>query len=303
MKCEFCGKEHNGEYSKRFCCQECARKYSSSKCNRYENKPGKCIKCGRDILIPKNASLKFCKCDNCKNIKICPITGFNIKNCKDCFFDKENLCSHIISGIVQRFNNISNIKLFEFDKSTLGTTKVFGEYMRIKNLLYALYYEQNMSSEDIGKLCGKRVEDIVRKFFRIKFRNFSDCTKLAYEQGKLELPKNIESLYKTEWHKTWDGKEFFLRSSYESDFANELDKYEIEYEVESLKIKYYDSERKIYRLAIPDFYLPKSNTIVEIKSNWTLNIQEMKDKVKSYKNLGYKFKLILEHKEVDLEIL
>ena len=319
MKCEFCGKEHNGEYSKRFCCQECARKYSSSKCNRHESKPGKCIKCGRDILIPKNASLKFCKCDDCKNItrvfvkrnngetthdkRNCKITSIKFENCENCFFFKESLCNGNLKGIVQRFNNISNIKLFEFDESTLGTTKVFDEYMRIKNLLYTLYYEQNMSSEDIGKLCGKRIEDIVRKFFHIKFRNFSDSVRLAFDQGKFDLPQNIESFYKTEWHKTWDGKEFFLRSSYESDFANELDKYKIEYEVESLKIKYYDSERKIYRLAIPDFYLPKSNTIVEIKSNWTLNIQEMKDKVKSYKNLGYKFKLILDHKEVDLEML
>ena len=45
------------------------------------------------------------------------------------------------------------------------------------------------------------------------------------------------------------------------------------------------------------------NTIVEIKSNYTLDIQEMKDKVKEYKNLGYNFKLILEHQEVDLNTL
>ena len=29
MKCEFCGKEHDGSYgSGRFCCQSCASKYS-----------------------------------------------------------------------------------------------------------------------------------------------------------------------------------------------------------------------------------------------------------------------------------
>ena len=43
--------------------------------------------------------------------------------------------------------------------------------------------------------------------------------------------------------------------------------------------------------------------IVEIKSDWTLNIQEMKDKVKAYNDLGYNFKLILEHQEVDLNTL
>ncbi len=32
MKCENCGKEHNGSYgSGRFCCQSCARSFSTSK--------------------------------------------------------------------------------------------------------------------------------------------------------------------------------------------------------------------------------------------------------------------------------
>jgi hypothetical protein len=32
-----------------------------------------------------------------------------------------------------------------------------------------------------------------------------------------------ETFFKTEHHKTWDNKEFYLRSSYETDYANELD--------------------------------------------------------------------------------
>jgi len=43
--------------------------------------------------------------------------------------------------------------------------------------------------------------------------------------------------------------------------------------------------------------------IIEIKSIFTLDIQNMKDKVKAYKDLGYNFKLILEHQEVDLNSL
>ena len=62
-------------------------------------------------------------------------------------------------------------------------------------------------------------------------------------------------------------------------------------------IKYFNTNLNEYHCAIPDFYLPETNTIVEIKSNWTLDIQEMKDKVKAYKDLGYNFKLILEHKD------
>jgi hypothetical protein len=75
------------------------------------------------------------------------------------------------------------------------------------------------------------------------------------------------------------------------------------YEVENLHIKYFDSIKKIYRIAIPDFYLPLTNTIIEIKSNYTLNLQEIKDKFYEYKKLGYNIKLILEHKEVDINTL
>lgn len=35
----------------------------------------------------------------------------------------------------------------------------------------------------------------------------------------------------------------------------------------------------------------------------TIDIQNMKDKVKKYRELGYNFKLILEHKEVDINTL
>jgi hypothetical protein len=40
--------------------------------------------------------------------------------------------------------------------------------------------------------------------------------------------------------------------------------------------------------------------IVEIKSDWTLDIQEMRDKMKAYKDLGYNFKLICNHNEMVL---
>lgn len=320
MKCEFCKKEHNGDYSKRFCSATCARKYSSLKCNRKSTKTAKCIKCGTLILIPKNASEKTCKCYKCKlengiykfrnynnfenqqtkYIKYCKITGLELTKCDDCFFKQNGLCKNL-NGIIQRFNNIQSIEPFEFDKSSLGTLKVIDEYKRIQSLLYDMYYEQNLSSEDIEKLCGKRVEDIIRKFFKIHFRNFSDSVRNAILQGKHVLPDVGQ--YKTEWHKTWNDKEYFLRSSYETDYANLLDEQHINYEVEELKIKYFDSIQNKYRLAIPDFYLPESNTIVEIKSWYTLDIQNMKDKVKRYKELGYNFKLILEHEEIDINTI
>lgn len=40
--------------------------------------------------------------------------------------------------------------------------------------------------------------------------------------------------------------------------------------------------------------------IIEIKSSWTLDKQNMKDKMKAYKELGYNFKLICDHKEIEI---
>lgn len=57
---------------------------------------------------------------------------------------------------------------------------------------------------------------------------------------------------------------------------------------------------KKYHFAVPDFYIPSNNMIVEIKSTFTLNVQEMIDKFRSYKDLGYNVKLILDNKEQDL---
>jgi competence CoiA-like predicted nuclease len=82
-----------------------------------------------------------------------------------------------------------------------------------------------------------------------------------------------------------------------------LDEQKINYEYETLRIKYYDTYLKVERTSIPDFYLPDSNTIVEIKSTYTLNVQNMKDRVKRYRELGYKFILMLNKKEVNVDNL
>lgn len=131
------------------------------------------------------------------------------------------------------------------------------------------------------------------------------------EETKLKVSDSISKLfvdgdyvvnnqYKTGHHTTWNNKKVFYRSSYELDYAEELDDKKIDYEMESLRIQYFDSKKKITRTAIPDFYLPDQNKIVEIKSNYTYDEQNMKDKFKAYKKHGYEIELILEHKLVGL---
>ena len=92
--------------------------------------------------------------------------------------------------------------------------------------------------------------------------------------------------------------EHFYRSSYELEYYKILDEQKINYETEKLRILYWDSQLLKQRIAVPDIYIKKDNLIIEIKSNYTYDKINMKDKVKSYKEHGYNFKLILEHKEI-----
>ena len=316
MICENCGKEHNGSYaSGRFCCKECAKAFSSKHVNK-SPKEAKCISCGKIIYISRNASNKTCKCDKCKNQKtyyceeehkykhikysICKICG-RLKNenneCENDFCKYHNY---------QHFKSL--IKYFGFDKTKLGTIEVENEFNRIRNILYDLYWNKNLSSTQLAEKFNYKSTptNITQKFFKNYLNIPVKTVRYSVLENIMENRQTVigcDPKYKFEWHTTWNNKEVFLRSSYETDYANELDKNKINYDVESLRIKYWNSRLNEYHCAIPDFYLPDTNTIVEIKSDYTLDIQEMKDKVKAYKDLGYNFKLILNHQETDLYTL
>lgn len=305
--CEQCGVEHDGSYgSGRFCSAECARKFSSHHINYSDTKSAVCVDCGKPIIIKYNASIKTCRCDVCKLKRKYKLRNINSNwdglKCSICGREKTKIgekCTNEFCNKhnIQQFRSL--IKYFGFDKNKLGTCEAEQEFFRVREMLYDLYHRKHLSSNDISKqFCYPSSSNLTDKIFRyleIPVKNTSQATVENYLSGKLKPV--LCPTYKNEWHTTWDGKEVFLRSSYEIDYANELDKNKIEYQVEGLRIKYYNTTLKGYHCAIPDFYLPNTNTIVEIKSNWTLDIQEMKDKVKAYKEKGYNFILMLEHRD------
>lgn len=230
-------------------------------------------------------------------LKYCPICGRKRNSNGECdndFCNKHNY---------QHFKSL--IKYFGFDESKYGTPEVEEEFNRVRNLLYDLYWNKGLSSTDLAKKFNYQSTptNITQKFFKkyldIPVKSCKYSTLENYFEGKCVTGEHTNQ-YKSGWHTTWNGKEVYLRSSFESDYAKELDNNKIDYDVESLRIKYFNTNKNEYRCAIPDFYLPETNTIVEIKSNWTLNIQEMKDKKKAYLEQGYNFKLILEHKEIEI---
>jgi hypothetical protein len=315
MICENCGKEHLGNYgSGRFCSKECARSFSTKNVKHKELKITKCVDCGKDIYISKNASKINARCDDCKlqydKIKFpskyigdirksktnCNI--FNNIKCEECYFHKHKICKSK-SSIKQQFNTLT--KYLNINVSTYEET--LKQYLDIKQNIQSMIYD-GFSANDIciNVFDNPKHGNTIFKILQIKTRSLKDAVKNAYLQGKLGN-EVILNQYKSGWHTTWNNKEVFLRSSYEFDFAIELDNKQIDYDVANLRIKYFDTQTQTYRCAIPDFFIKEQNTIIEIKSNWTLDVQNMKDKVKAYNNLGYNFKLICDYKEVDINLL
>lgn len=132
-------------------------------------------------------------------------------------------------------------------------------------------------------------------------RNLGEAQINALVEGRKEIPEDAkDDHYKHGYHLSWTGEKFWYRSSWEDEYATELDTRKVRYQIEALRIKYWDSVQNKERLAIPDFYLPDTQELVEIKSTHTFEKQNMVDKFKAYRKAGYKPKLILDKKEMVL---
>jgi len=310
MVCKKCGKKFTKKYSKwsngDFCSKFCARAFVG-KLNK-GTKIVQCMTCGKEIEVDKRASANRCKCDNCK-------TKFRKKYyykkskrskkhklikriCKVCGSINSNCLRNDICKKYQIFPAL--VKYFGFDKSKIGTVEVYEEFERIKNLLVEDYYDNGLSTPEMAKKYNHKDAPNFNKILKsigIKTRNLNDAQiNFVYHHGISGFCNIDKYPYKHGWHTTWNGKKVFYRSSYELDYAKKLDEKQIDYEMEKLRILYWDSRLQKQRVAIPDFYIKKDNLIVEIKSSYTYDEQNMKDKFKSYEKHGYKVKLILEHK-------
>lgn len=270
---------YDKRYNK-FCCKNHAASYNNKHRDHsiYENISN----------LLKNKSIAPNKNKTKRNT--CKICGALRGECKDSY-----VCSkyRLFNGLIK----------FGFDINTKGTEKIIDEFYRVRNIIEKFYLLNGSNNdkliETFNYYGGPSNFHKILKTLDIQTRNLSEGQIFSLESGnRIDMPQ--VNLYHDEYHKTWDNNIVYLRSSYETDYANILDDNKIHYEVESLKIKYFDTQLNKERIAIPDFYIRDKNLIVEIKSNFTLDIQNMKDKVISYKNNGYDFKLILEHKEVDL---
>jgi len=268
-----------------FCSRKCQLQniIDDKKIDYNKLKIDNCIECGCEVKIKNNTNYSITKCKKC-NVKKCKYCGESINNnrssCSDCF-------PHI-----QKVNFFKKINIFKYNvKLNILNDEAI-------EILSDMYYIKKYSRLQISQILNVDKKSIYIFFIKnnFKLRNLSECISNAIYQGRIEINKKPNQ-YKCGWHKTWNCKNVYYRSSYELDYCDFLDENKIDYVMESLKIKYFDSILKKERIAIPDFYLLNTNEIVEIKSDWTYDEQNMKDKIISYKKLGYNIKIILEHKE------
>jgi len=267
-KCEICNSIHDGSYgSGRFCSSHCSHKFSGKK-NEEINK-----KISNSLKI-KNYKIK--KCISCNNTITNSNSNSNSKYCDKCL----NLWRY--KSLFKKLN-INDTNLQNANKKAIKI--LYNEYFINKNSKNIIFKKYNIRSNTLYNFFKKN---------NIKLRSLSEATLVALETGRAIInTTNKNYKYKSGWHVTWDNKKVYLRSSYEFRYAKELDKNKILYDVEKLKIKYFDSQKNKNRIAIPDFYLINQNKIVEIKSTYTLDIINMKDKANEYKKLGYNFELII----------
>lgn len=255
MKCKKCKKNHNGTYgSGIFCSVNCANS-RGPRSNKFKSDVSNKLK--------KDKTCTSCNILLNKRGRYC-ISCVNFSKNKD-LFKKLN----IIETNFQIANTLAiSILEKEYFDNKLSTPQLFEKYGLQPIVISKFLYKNN-----------------------IKLRNISNSISNSYYTGRKKI--NDCNRFKQGIHVTWDGIKIFYRSSYELDYAIKLDKMKIKYQSESLRIRYWDSQLKKERTAIPDFYLPKDNLIIEIKSNYTYDKINIRDKCKAYKKLGYKFKLEL----------
>lgn len=158
------------------------------------------------------------------------------------------------------------------------------DYSVLKLSTLALHskYKFSCSASHIGNLL---------KALGIQRRNLSDACKLAVLEGRATPPHSTQ--FKSGCYTDWEGRSHTYRSSYELRYYQDLDAAKISYDTESIRVIYYDSQQSCQRVAIPDIIIG-NNIIIEIKSYWTYNKQNMIDKYLAYKDRGYAMILCLE---------
>lgn len=283
--CKWCGKEITVP-DKNFCNSKCRGYYVNS--IRKKNGTNHHTEEDRKKISDGNKRYALLH----KKIKLCKVCGQ--EHC-----DRPEICKQYL--IRKKSINLSKVG---FDFSKYGTKEIYSEYDKLKEKLILEYVTKEKSLRNICDEHNMTCETSLVKIldmYGIQRRSFYEASisRISRCETNFWIPKSkpLAPGYKHGWYTTWDGQKVYFRSSYEKDYCEYLDSLKIHYEMENIRIKYFDTERNKIRISIPDFYIPSKNLLVEIKSEFTYTKQNMIDRFRAYKKNGYDYKLIMEHKD------
>lgn len=296
---------------KKFCSQTCSAVLNNKKRGATYAKTVKesrkkliCIDCKNVFNAKIQLSASKAKCDICRE-KDAIVRSSGIKmyvrrttNCKWCGQEVKGYKVHPQCRYIKKIYT----SLKHFNDIRVGTVYCAEDIEGAIDILKNEY--QNGTS--VPHICEKygypdpgTLSAFMKRNLNMSLRSASAAGREAYKQGRL-TPSDSQQFQCGE-HITWDCKTVRYRSSYELDYYKILDLQHKRYEVEPFRIQYYDTIKCVIRTAIPDIYLIDENKIIEIKSKYTYDAQNMKDKVKAYHTHGYNFTLILDKEEHNIE--
>lgn len=299
----------------KFCTQSCAASYNNNKrsvegwkrsaesklktSQTIKSKPTKllpCLKCG--TLVTVASTTRKILCNNCR--RTCKYKYEHTYKYTPKLKDVNKRAAHYI------FTYPGLCKLIGVCIDDVCESNISDVFSRICNKLKSMYLDEQMSVGYIHKQINVKINainNILRYDCKIKFRTNQEANKLSILYARKPIIENPYIHHQRGWLQAWNGKNVYYRSSYEKEYIEQLNNQHVDFDTEAIRILYFDTKKNRQRVAIPDIYISSTNTLVEIKSNYTLDLQNMKDKFTAYNDAGYNCKLILEHKEVDINKL
>lgn len=327
VKCDICGKEkelsyksYNSNVSKYpiyACCEKCANKKRELTClDKYGvkyNKDRKEFKEKSDLTkLEKYGDINYTNRNKYKETcleKYGCLNSFQVEEFKqksnetklekygnETFTNPEKTIKTKIEKYNDPyFNNKEKAKMTNIEKYGVPSIFYLPEFIKNNSLLTKKRFENNPEKRKELSLWMSSSE------FREKSIN------TCIERYGVRSPMQVESIVMKNhisgmWLKKFRDTNLYYRGTYELDF---LETYYDKIKIESLKggIKY--ELNGIYHYYYCDFYLPDYNLIIEIKSDYTFNLDLEKNlmKEKYSLKLGYNFLFLIDKDYTELDKL
>lgn len=269
---------------------------NSSNYNHYISKGYSIVKCGDiitinvlDLLISSHVKVN-CKCDNCGVEKKIPYHNYNLFIKKHEFYTCYKCC------------NVKNILTCneKYGGSYSSTEKYRNDVNNTISEKYGSKENYSIFIRDISKTkCNEKYGvDNVFKLNSVKEKIKSSLFKKYGVEHALQNENFFDKSQKSGFKvKEYNGIKY--QGTYELDFIKFCDKNNLEVKKHK-SIKYYQNSKT--RIYFPDFYLPKYNLIIEIKSSYYYKKEENRNllKEKYSKESGFNFLFIIDKNYNDL---